>query len=100
MINKWRMLHQWAIQKLFLIALIATVSGCASSPNEWDGDLMPVSDTNANPNPHATGNDAMFFRKPMPHRPVKPADFWIQNCTMNGDRSYYSKTSYECEGRD
>ena len=88
------------IRLCFLAAAILVSAGCASNPNDWDGDMLPLSDSNANPNPHATGNDAMLFRKPMPHRDVKPANFWIQNCSLNGERSYYSKTAYECEGRD
>jgi hypothetical protein len=44
---------------------------------------------------------SMTFRKQMPtHEREEPNDweFYFKHCSMNGNESYFSKTSYDCSG--
>jgi hypothetical protein len=85
--------------------LAVSVSACASSepPKYSSGDsfLMPYSDDASTAPGDAFAGSAMFPRKQMPKHGRSPAsdwDFYFKHCSMNGNETFYSKTSYDCSG--
>ncbi len=42
--------------------------------------------------------DGMLYRKPIPHRRTRVPDvnFYFKHCSLSGEQSHYSKTSYTC----
>jgi hypothetical protein len=79
---------------VFLIFTLATAA-CASS----EGWKMPYSDDDSKAPGDAFAADSMMVRKDMPHRPdPKPWEFYYKHCSINGDETFYSMTSYDCTG--
>ena len=61
--------------------------------------MIPALDENSQAAPEAYASDGMTFRKPMPDRSDwKPWEFYYKHCSVNGNESHYSKTSYDCSG--
>lgn len=63
--------------------------------------MIPESDSESTADGEAFTAAAMHFRKRMPAR--KPTveqdwEFYFKHCAMNGNESYFSKTSYDCSG--
>ncbi len=86
------------IISLFLLTTFTVlVSGCSSKPKT-------IGQEDYSEGSQAVGAayraDAMHIRRAMPSRPAdwKPLDFFFKHCTEIGERTHYSKTSYECSG--
>ncbi len=90
--------------RMILGLLVWLVAGCASSgssSSDSSGYLWPESDEASEASGHAFTASGMHFRKTMPAR--KPTaeqswDFYYKHCSMNGNETHFSKTSYDCTG--
>lgn len=93
---------------IFAVWIAATVFlfGCASSDtpvkySKGGSFYMPYSDDNSQAPGDAWTGAGMYPRKQMPKHDREPAneyDFYFKHCAMNGNASYFSKTSYDCSG--
>lgn len=82
------------LQLIFSLILV----GCASS-SDSDGYMLPELDEGSQAHPYTYNSDGMTFRKIMPdRREWKPWEFYYKHCSVNGNETYYSKTSYDCSG--
>lgn len=82
------------MRALIAFSFFLALSGCASDPYMW-----PDTDAGSPAHGDAYAADAMHFRKPMPdRREHKSWDFYYKHCSMNGQETYFSKTSYDCNG--
>ncbi|MGE4131313.1 MAG: hypothetical protein AB7F86_06720 [Bdellovibrionales bacterium] len=82
---------------VLLLASSAFLTNCASSSSS--GYFWPESDSESTAPGAAFTADSMHFRKSMPERrEPKPWVFYYKDCAMNGDASYFSRTSYDCSG--
>jgi hypothetical protein len=100
---------KWQMALLFVLL---TGVACSSTGGEgsrhseseasYDDDAYYIpdgydADTSASGEAYAA--DPMHFRKPVPnHSGQKSWEFFFKHCSMNGNESYYSKTSYDCSG--
>lgn len=82
--------------------MVFILTGCASgggagSKDSGESFRMPYSDENNRASAGAFAGD-MEIRKDMPRRQPQftPFDFYFKHCAMNGNETYYSKTSYDC----
>ena len=63
--------------------------------------MLPDSNEDSIAEGSAFTASSMHFRKPMPtHSREEPNnwEFYFKHCSMNGNESYFSKTSYDCSG--
>lgn len=82
---------------MFVLAIIMT--GCASSSKGETTMMLPDRDAASSADGAAYTADSMHFGKPMPSRPNwKPMEFYYKHCTEADNKSYYSKTDYDCNG--
>lgn len=59
--------------------------------------MLPESDTLSRAPGAAFAGAAMFTRKPMPdRRDIPEYEFYYKHCSMSGEETYFSKTSYDC----
>ena len=95
---------------VFALAMVLALfggMGCSSSGGGGGRGVSSSSGTRYLPDLDA-GNTArgeayaaegMHFRKPVPdRREFKPWEFYYKHCALNGEESFYSKTSYDCSG--
>jgi hypothetical protein len=80
----------------WVLAMGFCLVGCASA----GGFRLPENDDSASRAPGAAyAGSGMNFRKDMPHQSdPKPWQFYFKHCSINGDESFYSRTSYDCTG--
>ncbi len=89
---------QAIVKILTLTLMLLSLVNCASGKGKQVA-MMPEMDQGSQANPASYGADAMTFRKDQPYRPeFKRWQFYYKSCALNGDESYYSKTSYHCAG--
>ena len=91
--------------KTIFLCLVFCLMGCASGgANDSGGGgegggtfRMPYSDDNSQARGEAFAGD-LSLRKDMPARDTKykPFDFYFKRCSLNGNETYYSRTSYDC----
>jgi hypothetical protein len=88
-----------------MAAIVILLVGCASDgqPKYSSGDyfIMPNSDDASTAPGDAWTGSSMYPRKQMPKHGREPAndwEFYFKHCSMNGNESYFSKTSYDCSG--
>jgi len=93
--------------RVLVVAGSVVCVACASDGEyaNYSGDqptfLMPHSDDNSQAPGDAWTGSGMYPRKQMPKHDRSPAnnyDFYFKHCSMNGNASYFSKTSYDCSG--
>lgn len=78
------------------LALVISASfGCASSSDYDSEGMMVIRDEGSQASKDAYSN--MLFNKAMPRRTPSNNEFWFQHCEPTGQKTYYSKTVYECE---
>lgn len=87
-----------ALPVMFLGVLVLTLTSCASTDSEYQ---MGTESTDwydqSNADPAAFGiMDAFTFNKKQKRREANDFKFYYKRCALDGNRSFYSKTSYWC----
>jgi hypothetical protein len=81
-----------------VVGLVICLGGCSSS-SKSGGYMLPDPYDNASTAAPEAFDSGFTFRKEMPdRRDAKPWQFYYKNCENDGHGSYYSRTSYTCNG--
>jgi len=87
---------------LGLLACGSTGAPGRSTVTSYDDDSYYIPDgydSESSARPEAYAADHMLFRTPAPdRRGERNWEFFYKHCSMNGNETYYSKTSYDCTG--
>ncbi|MCB0390290.1 MAG: hypothetical protein KDD58_03315 [Bdellovibrionales bacterium] len=84
---------------IFWLFLALQITSCASTENKTIG-LEDYDSPDSTAHGAAYRADAINIRRPMQSRNTdwKPYDFFYKHCTEIGEATFYSKTSYFCNG--
>jgi hypothetical protein len=90
-----RTLFQFAFA-VGLILIATLLSGCATDDGTRIGSEPANAYANSNADPSSYGADGFTFNKKQFIRPKNDFMFYYKNCSLTGERGYYSRTDYAC----